>query len=154
MSRPNFIGINHLKFAAADILKTKNFYCSIMNFGYLADYDHRMPSGELFAVMLQLEHTTSSGATTPILVEIRHNEAQAKAQQGWDLVTIGVRTKDDLDACKSWFEANGVECSRVFTGPKGWVLAALDPDGKIVRVYCDEEHEWTTEFDEDDFWLR
>lgn len=98
--------------------------------------------------------TDGATHTTPILCEIRHNEDQAEAQQGWDPITFGVRTRADLEVTRKWFEANGVECSRVFTGLKGWVIGALDPDGKIVRVYCEEEHQWTTNFDKDDFWLR
>ena len=41
----------------------------------------------------------------------------------------------------------------MFVGIKGWVLCALDPDERIVRVYCEEEHAWTTDFDTDEFWL-
>lgn len=36
---------------------------------------------------------------------------------------------------------------------KGWVMAAEDPDGKIVRLYTTEEHEWTTDVNRDTYWL-
>lgn len=166
--RPDFTGINHLKLAANDISKTRDFYCNILNFTHHTKWDHYTASGKLFAVMLTFEHTippTSKSAdpntntegatqTTPILCEIRRNEAQAKAQGGWDPITFGVKTKVELERAREWFEANGVKCSRVFTGLKGWVFGALDPDGKIVRVYCEEEHQWTTDVDRDEFWLR
>ena len=151
---PHFTGINHIELAATDILKTKEFYCDILGLEYLPQYDHRAKDSELFAVMLQIQHLTSTGSTTPILVEIRHNPEQAQAQQGWDPLTIGMKTKRDLEDCKAWYESKGIMCSRVFTGLKAWVLCALDPDGKIARTYCEEEHEWTTDFDHDDFWLR
>ena len=150
MDRPPYWGINHLKLAAADIIKTRDFYCNIMGTEYLPHYDHHNKNGELFAVKLHLSHKDDN-----IIVELRRNEEQAKAQEHWDPITLGVRTKDDLETWKQWFEQNGVECSKVFSGLKGWVLCALDPDRKIVRIYCDEEHEWNPKLmDTDEFWLR
>lgn len=149
MERPTFWGINHIKLAAADIRETQAFYTGAMGMEHIPAYDHRKPGGELFAAMVKHRHASDS----EMLVEIRHNEDQARKQQRWDPVTYGVRTRADLELWRKWFEQNGVECSRVFTGLKAWVLAALDPDGKFVRLCCDEEHEWTTDFDHDDFWL-
>ena len=36
------------------------------------------------------------------------------------------------------------------TGIKGWVMACEDPDGRIVRLYCEEEEEreWTDQSDQ------
>lgn len=33
--------------------------------------------------------------------------------------------------------------SRVLKGLIGWVLCAEDPDGKRIRLYTKEEHEWS-----------
>jgi hypothetical protein len=52
-----------------------------------------------------------------------------------------------------WFDSKGVKRSKVFMGIKGWVIGCEDPDGKIVRLYCDEEHEWTDHPDRDEYWL-
>ena len=149
MQRPDAWGINHIKLPATDILRTSEFYCQVIGTRYLPHFDHRNKDGDLFAVMLSMPHTLHSS----IMIEIRHNEAQAQAQRGWDPITFGVRTKQDLEDWKLWFERSGVQCSRIFTGLKAWVLCALDPDGKIVRLYCDEEHPWTTDFNVDEFWL-
>lgn len=43
--------------------------------------------------------------------------------------------------------------SKVFTGFKGWVMGCEDPDGKIVRLYSEEEHGWTDHPDQDEYWL-
>jgi len=59
-----------------------------------------------------------------------------------------------LDSWKAWFKKDGAECSKVFAGLKRWILCVLDPDEKIPHAFCDEEHEWTQNFDHDDFWLR
>lgn len=149
MDRDPIYGINHLKLPATDIRKTLDFYIKIMGCEYLPQYDHYNKENELFAVMFKVKHNSDN-----IIVEVRRSPDHAKAQAGWDSITFGVRTRADLEAWKGWFESNGVKCSRVFRGLKGWVSCALDPDGKIVRLYCDEEHEWDTEnFDEDSFWL-
>ena len=149
MQRPApFTKINHIRLAAKDIRATQNFYTEILGCTYIPEYDHKTTQGELFASMVKLQHEGKD-----FIVEIRHNESQAKAQEGWDPITWGVPARKNLEVWKTWFEATEVQCSKVFTAIKGWVLCALDPDGKIVRVYCDEEHEWTIDFDHDDFWL-
>ena len=148
MERPPTWGINHLKLPATDVIKTKDFYCDVVGMEYIPHFDHRNEKGDLFAVMVYLAHRSGK-----ILIEFRHNESQAKAQEGWDPITFGVRGRKDLEEWQKWFEKNEIRCSRVFTGLKAWLLCALDPDGKIIRMYTDEEHEWTTNFDHDDFWL-
>jgi hypothetical protein len=32
-------------------------------------------------------------------------------------------------------------------------MACEDPDGKNVRLYVDEEHEWSDHPDKDEYWL-
>lgn len=71
-------GINHLKLPASDILTTKDFYCNIMRCQYLPQFDHRNKQGELFAVMVQLNHNSGK-----VIIEIRQNPDQAEAQEGW-----------------------------------------------------------------------
>ncbi|KAF7973458.1 hypothetical protein HWV62_15044 [Athelia sp. TMB] len=142
----SFLGINHLKLPANDIIATRDFYVSHFPFTYLPQYDHFTPEHTLFAVMIMHE-------PTKLIVEIRHHPAQAAAQRGWDPVTWGVDTRSDLEDWARWLGARGVTHSRVFTGIKGWVLGAEDPDGKIVRIYCNEEHEWTDHPDQDAYWL-
>ena len=150
MSRPNLPwGINHIKIPATDVLKTRDWYTNILGLEYLPALDHKNEKGELFAVMLKFPE----GSPTSHWIEVRLQPAQVEAQKGWDPVTYGVKTKKDLDDWKTFFESKGVTCSPVFTGLQAWILCALDPDGKIVRIYCDEIHEWTTEFSHDDFWL-
>ncbi|KAK8109862.1 hypothetical protein PG999_007999 [Apiospora kogelbergensis] len=147
---PSLLGLNHLKLASHDILATRDFYTTVFPFTYLPDYDHRRADGSLFAVMFRhdvapmgrvLGRGTATG-TGNTLIEARQNSAQAKAQVGWDPVTWGVSTRADLDDWSRWLDQKGVEHSRVLKGVKGWVLCARDPDGKIVRLYTEEEHEW------------
>ncbi|KAK8102696.1 hypothetical protein PG984_015842 [Apiospora sp. TS-2023a] len=141
----SFRGLNHLKLASVDLNAIATFYTTIFPFTYLPHYDHHRPDGSVFAVMFRHE---ASG----ILVEARQNPAQAAAQVGWDPVTWGVDTRADLEAWARWLDSRGVDHSRVLRGVKGWVLCARDPDGKIVRLYTEEEHEWALP-EEDEVWL-
>jgi catechol-2,3-dioxygenase len=144
---PSFNGIHHLKLPCHSITATHDFYTRILPFEPQPQYDHLNVAGQLFAKIFL--HKASN-----LLIEVRYHPAQATAQKGWDPITFGVSKRKDLDDWGSWFDTNGVKRSRVFMGLKSWILAAEDPDGKIVRLYVeDEEHEWTTKPDSDVFWL-
>ena len=41
------------------------------------------------------------------------------------------------------FMCMGSSTARFFSGIKGYVMGAGDPDGKIMRIYADEDHDWT-----------
>ncbi|KAF7196309.1 hypothetical protein HII31_02376 [Pseudocercospora fuligena] len=149
MTHPTSItGIHHLKLPVGDIETTKAFYCDVLGFDHIAQFDHIDRDDNLFAIILEKKLPSGS----PLLVELRLNLDQAKKQHHWDPIVWSVPLKKDLDGWKEWFEGHGVQCSRVLIGVKGWVLSALDPDQKFVRIYCDESHEWTKDTDQDDFW--
>jgi catechol 2,3-dioxygenase-like lactoylglutathione lyase family enzyme len=140
-------GINHLKLQCHDILKTCEFYTTIFPFTRLKQYDHFTPDHKLFAVMVTHEPSN-------LIIEFRHVPEQAHVQRGWDPITWGVSTRKYLEEWGAWFDANGIKRSKILTGIKGWVAGCLDPDGRVVRLYVDdEEHEWTDYPDKDEFWL-
>ena len=85
---------------------------------------------------------------TKLIVEVRKHTKQAEAQVGWDPITWGVSKRDDLKEWAGWFEKHDVKHSKIFTGVKGWVMGAEDPDGKIIRLYTEEEHDWSNHPDE------
>ena len=147
-TRPSsFSGINHLKLPSFSVQKTVDFYTNIFPFTYLPQYDHFTPDHKLFAKMFWHE-------PTKLIIEARYVPTQAEAQKGWDPITWGVGTRKDLEEWAAWFDANSVKRSRIFTGIKGWVMGCEDPDGRVVRLYVEEEdHEWTDHPDEDAYWL-
>ncbi|KAJ7110635.1 hypothetical protein C8R44DRAFT_261851 [Mycena epipterygia] len=145
-SPPPILGIHHLKLPTHSIAAKLAFYTTVLPFVHLPHLDHRHPSGELFGVLLQ--HTP-----TDLLIELRHNPTQATAQRGWDVITWSVKTHADLETWRAWLVSKGVECSRVLKGFQGWVLAAEDPDGAMVRWYCKESHEWDENVDIDERWI-
>lgn len=85
---------------------------------------------------------------------MRYAPEQAAAQKGWDPITWGVGTREDLKRWGGWFDVNAVRHSDVKSGVKSWLMACEDPDGRIVRLYVEhEEHEWSNSPDQDEFWL-
>lgn len=52
-------------------------------------------------------------------------------------------------------DSQTVKHSPVFTSLESWILAAEDPDGRIVRFYvAEEKHEWSVEgASRDAYWL-
>jgi catechol 2,3-dioxygenase-like lactoylglutathione lyase family enzyme len=140
-------GLNHLKLPSHNIKKTHDFYTKIMGFNPLPHYNHYTPEHKLFAVMV--EHPS-----TKLIIEIRYMPAQATAQKGWDPVTWGGGNRQDLEDWTKWLDTNDVKHSEILVGIKGWVMGFEDPDGKIVRLYVeDEEHEWTDHPSQDEYWL-
>lgn len=118
----------------------------MLPFKHLTHLDHYTPDHELFAVVFTHEETK-------LMVELRYNPEQASAQKGWDPITWGVQGPADLESWAQWLDTKGVKRSRVFTGVQGWLLACEDPDGRHIRLYTVEEHEWTVHPDKDDYWL-
>ncbi|KAH8677759.1 hypothetical protein BX600DRAFT_531607 [Xylariales sp. PMI_506] len=148
--------LHHLKLAAHNLSATLTFYTDVLPFEHIPALDHLSSSGVLFGCIIKLaeghhrhpERGSASATSPPLLVEIRLNEDQATAQHGSDPVTWGVPGREDLEAWGRWFDARGVKRSRVLKGMQGWVIAAEDPDGRIVRIYTTQEsHPWTAEVD-------
>ncbi|KAJ7601896.1 hypothetical protein DFH06DRAFT_1351889 [Mycena polygramma] len=135
--RPHIVGIHHLKLPTSALPAKLEFYTSILPLTYLPHLDHRhADSGELFGVILQQPQTA-------LLVELWLQPAQRR----WDAVTWSVETHADLESCRVWFVECEVPCSRILRGFLAWVLVAEDPDGAMVRWYCNETHEWDPKVD-------
>lgn len=143
----SFKGVNHVKLAVHSIQRSLHFYTNVLPFTHLKQFDHFTPEHKLFGSMFIYE-------PTKFLMEVRYHPEQAEAQKGWDPVTFGVGTRKDLEEWSSWFDECGVVHSPILVGIKGWLMCAEDPDGKIVRLYVeDEEHEWTDHPDISEKWL-
>ena len=136
-----------MKLPAKDVLKTTKFYTEVLPFQRDLKLDHQTPPPEsrLFATILCWEE---------VKLEIRQNEDWAEKTVGVDHITWTVDKREDLEHWTKWLDEKGVNHSRIFTGFSGWAMSVEDPDGRIVRLYTKEEHEWTTETDRDEYWLR
>ena len=145
-ARPSINGVNHIKLPSANLLKTLHFYTTVLPMEHIQAYNHYTPQHKLFAVLVQ-------HPSTKLLIELRNAPEQAVTQKGLDPVTWGVSMKKDLDDWANWLDHCGIKRSKVLTAIKGWVLCCEDPDARQVRLYCDEEHEWTDHPDVDEYWL-
>ncbi|OQO09836.1 hypothetical protein B0A48_04188 [Cryoendolithus antarcticus] len=144
---PLLAGLDHIKLASSNIVTTSAFYVDILGFTRIPEFDHRTPSGDLFAVICK-------HPSIPTMLEIRLNAEQATRHQTWDPVTWSVETRADLEKWATWLALKDVKCSKVLTALRSWVLVAEDPDGRFVRFMTKETHEWTTETSKDAYWLR
>jgi catechol 2,3-dioxygenase-like lactoylglutathione lyase family enzyme len=146
MNRPSIAGIHHLKFNVSDLARSLDFYSITLGAKRIAELDHRLPNGELFAYILAVERLGT-------YLELRASPEKATREAGLDPVTFSVERYTDLLAWHDYLEANGIRHSPVFTGVNGWLLAAEDPDGRHLRFYTLETHPVTTEFSSDKYWL-
>ncbi|QBR03208.1 VOC family protein [Paraburkholderia pallida] len=146
MNRPSIAGIHHLKFNVSDLDRSLAFYSVALGAKRIPELDHRLPDGELFAYILEIDRLGT-------YLELRASPAKAAREAGLDPVTFSVETHDDLVAWHDYLEANGIPHSPVFTGVTGWLLAAEDPDGRHLRFYTLETHPVTTAFSSDEYWL-
>jgi catechol-2,3-dioxygenase len=143
----SFSSIDYLKIPVFDRKKTADFYTTLFPFTYQKKWEHFTPEHKLFAVMVTHDPTN-------LIVEFRHVPEQAEAQRGWDPITWGVDNRNDLEPWAAWLDHHDVKRSKIFTGIKGWVMAAEDPDGKIIKLYVQQEdHEWPDHPDQDEYWL-
>lgn len=146
MNRPSIAGIHHLKFNVSDLDRSLAFYSMALGAKRIPELDHRLPDGELFAYILEVDKLGT-------YLELRASPAKAEREAGLDPVTFAVETHDELVAWHDYLEARGIPHSPVFTGVIGWLLAAEDPDGRHLRFYTLETHSFTSEFSSDKYWL-
>lgn len=146
MNRPAISGIHHLKFNVADLDRSLQFYEATLGARRVVEFDHRHPNGEIYAYILAVENLGT-------MLELRSNQDAASREKGLDPVTLSVAARDDLVEWHNWLESVGAKHSPVFTGALGWVLVMEDPDGRRVRFYTLETHEFTSDVSSDLYWL-
>ncbi|KPI45854.1 uncharacterized protein AB675_259 [Cyphellophora attinorum] len=124
---PSIKGIDHLKLPVHSLTKTRDFYTTILPFTLIPAYDHRTPPAAFSPDPHPQTHEPPSRAP------LRPRPSQRPTRLGPH--HLGKH-------------------SRVLMGLKSWVMACEDPDGRIVRLYVqDEEHKWTSKPDRDERWL-
>lgn len=130
---PALQGIHHLKFAVSDLARSLGFYATALGARRIEAYDHRRPDGSLFAYILDVP-----GLGT--YLELRLDQAQARAQGGFDPVTLQVEDRDGLEAWRSYLTEQGLDVSPILTAMVAWLVVVEDPDGRRLRLYTRETH--------------
>jgi catechol 2,3-dioxygenase-like lactoylglutathione lyase family enzyme len=132
-ARPQVAGIHHLKIAVTDLPASLKWYSSALAAERIAELDHVMPDGTLFAYIIEIPGVDSR-------IELRLAPNFAAGQKGFDPIVFLVDTLADLEEWVRYLDGCGIENSGVLRGLLGWLLVCRDPDGLSVRFYTDETH--------------
>jgi catechol 2,3-dioxygenase-like lactoylglutathione lyase family enzyme len=132
--QPHVAGLHHLKIAVSDLAASLSWYSRALGAERLAEFDHVMPDGTLFAYIVNIP-----GVDTH--VELRMAPIFAARQKGFDPIVFLVDTLIDLEEWATYLDGCGIENSGVLRGLLGWLLVCRDPDGLSVRFYTEERHE-------------
>ncbi|HEX3791674.1 MAG TPA: VOC family protein [Pseudonocardiaceae bacterium] len=125
---PTLSGVHHLKFPVRDLRLSATWYERVLGARRRPEFDHRDPSGRLFAVILSVP-----GVDVP--VELRLAPKAAANTAGYDPITFAVADRVALDEWVRHLDEVGVEHSPVLRGFVGQLLVFPDPDGLVLRLY-------------------
>ena len=87
------------------------------------------------------------------MVELWVSAASAKAQAGYDFLTLAVKDRGALGSWSKHLDDLGIEHSDILTAIDSWLLVFEDPDGHRMRFYSLEEHPITHDVSTDKRWL-
>ena len=126
---PDLAPIHHVKIPVSDVRVSTDWYLRVLGLEVTIEFTE---DGELRGVALN----TPDG-TTPIA--LRHDPERAAALSGFDLVALGVPTREGVQAWADHLAAIDQKHGGIVTGHRGGaVLVGLhDPDGIELRLYAD-----------------
>lgn len=126
---PDLAPIHHVKIPVSDVRASTEWYSRVLGLGVAVEF---VEEGELKGVALG-----DPGGTTSIA--LRHDPARAAAMSGFDLVALGVPTRDGVHAWADHLTGIHQPHGGIVTGHLGGaVLVGLhDPDGIELRLYAD-----------------
>ncbi len=118
-----------MKIPVSDVRASSAWYQRVLGLAVAIEFTE---DGELRGVALEI----SDGAGTPIA--LRHDPERAAALAGFDLVALGVPTREGVQAWADHLDALGQGQDGLVTGHNGGtVLVGLhDPDGVAIRLYA------------------
>ena len=132
MSAPELAGIHHVKLPVRELATTQAWYESRL--GYRPELEF-VEDGVLMGITML--HPNGG----PHLA-FRLNPELAAAAAGFDYFSIGVPTKEAMDALAARLDELGEQHAGVHFATIGWILPGLhDPDGHEVRFYTMEHHD-------------
>lgn len=138
--------IHHLKFPVADLGRSVTFYEQVFGAQVLSKLTHKDPNGDVYAIVLQIPGFQP-------MVELWVSAASAKAQAGYDFLTLAVKDRGALGSWSKHLDDLGIEHSDILTAIDSWLLVVEDPDGHRMRFYSLEEHPITHDVSTDKRWL-
>lgn len=126
---PDLAPIHHVKIPVSDVRASTDWYVRVLGLAVTIEFTE---NDEVRGVALE-----TPGGTTSIA--LRHDPERAAALSGFDLVALGVPTRDGVHAWADHLTALGQDHGGIVTGHRGGaVLVGLhDPDGIELRLYAD-----------------
>jgi catechol 2,3-dioxygenase-like lactoylglutathione lyase family enzyme len=125
---PDLGPIHHVKIPVSDVRASSKWYLRVLGLDVAIEF---IEDGELRGVALRAPDGTS--------VALRYDPERAAALSGFDLVALGVPTREGVQAWADHLAATGQQHGGIVTGHHGGaVLVGLhDPDGIEIRLYAD-----------------
>ena len=126
---PDLAAIHHVKIPVSDVGASIEWYVRVLGLEVAIEF---IEDGELRGVALNAPHSNTS-------IALRHDAERAATLSGFDLVALGVPTRDGVRAWANHFDHIGQPHGGIVTGHHGGaVLVGLhDPDGIEIRLYAD-----------------
>lgn len=138
--------IHHLKFPVADVGRSVAFYEQVFGAQEQSKLAHKGSDGDVYARVVQIPGFQP-------MVELWVGSASAKAQAGYDFLTLAVKDRAALDKWSKYLDGLRIEHSDILTAIDSWLLVFEDPDGHRMRLYSLEEHPITHDVSTDKRWL-
>jgi catechol 2,3-dioxygenase-like lactoylglutathione lyase family enzyme len=128
---PLLDGVHHLKLPVSDLDRARGWYESRLGYQVTTEFvEHGRVTG--------LVMTHPNGGP---MFGLRLDPQRAKAAAGFDYFSIGVPTKEALDALAERLTGLGETHAGVHFATIGWILPDThDPDGHEVRFYTTQHH--------------
>ena len=125
---PDLSPIHHVKIPVSDVRASCEWYLRVLGLEVAIEFTE---DGELRGVALKAPDGDSQ-------IALRHDPARAAALAGFDLVALGVPTRDGVHAWVEHLAAIDQSHGGIVTGHNGGtVLVGLhDPDGIEIRLYA------------------
>lgn len=125
---PDLGPIHHVKIPVSDVGASTEWYLRVLGLEVAIEF---IEDGELRGVALMAPDGTTS-------IALRHDPDRAEALYGFDLVALGVPTRDGVHAWADHLAAIDQQHGGIVTGHNGGtVLVGLhDPDGIEIRLYA------------------
>ncbi|GHG03128.1 MULTISPECIES: VOC family protein [Amycolatopsis] len=128
---PLLDGVHHLKLPVGDLDRSRAWYESRLGYRVTTEF---------------VQHGTVTGLTMTHpnggpMFALRLDPERAEAAAGFDYFSIGVPTKEALDALAARLTRLGETHAGVHFATIGWILPKThDPDGHEIRFYTTEHH--------------
>jgi catechol 2,3-dioxygenase-like lactoylglutathione lyase family enzyme len=126
---PDLAPIHHVKIPVSDVPASAHWYRRALGLEVAIEFTE---DGELRGVALEAPDGTTG-------IALRHDPARAAALSGFDLIALGVATRDGVHAWADHLAAINQKHGGIIPGHRGGaVLVGLhDPDGIELRLYAD-----------------